>query len=145
MMTKTYTLTVFNTCTSQYEDVAVTKEIYNEFRRGEWKIKRNNRKHRANETPFSLLIGGADGSFENFTEFVFTEDDPADHYMDKLLRSALQHAMEDLPEKDKALIHALFYENLTERAYAEQLGVCQSAVHKRKRRILVKLKKILTF
>lgn len=39
-MTKTYTLTVFNTCTSQYEDIEVTKEVYNEFRRGEWRIEK---------------------------------------------------------------------------------------------------------
>lgn len=64
-MTKTYTLTVFNTCTSQYEDVEVTKEVYNEFRRGEWRIEKNDDKHRANETPFSELIGGDDGAFEN--------------------------------------------------------------------------------
>ena len=57
-MTKTYTLTVFNTCTSQYEDIEVTKEVYNEFRRGEWRIEKNDDKHRANETPFSELIGG---------------------------------------------------------------------------------------
>ena len=48
-MTKTYTLTVFNTCTSQYEKVETTKEIYNEFRRGEWRIEKNDDKHRANE------------------------------------------------------------------------------------------------
>lgn len=40
-MTKTYTLTVFNTCTSQYEDIEVTKEVYNEFRRREWRIEKN--------------------------------------------------------------------------------------------------------
>lgn len=40
-MAKTYTLTVFNTCTSQYEKVEATKEVYNEFRRGEWRIEKN--------------------------------------------------------------------------------------------------------
>lgn len=39
-MAKTYTLTVFNTCTSQYEKVETTKEIYNEFRRGEWRMRK---------------------------------------------------------------------------------------------------------
>ena len=69
-MAKTYTLTVFNTCTSQYEKVEATKEVYNEFRRGEWRIEKNDDKHRANETLFSELIGGNDGAFENFREFI---------------------------------------------------------------------------
>ena len=136
---------VFNTFTNQYEEVAVSTAVYNEFRRGKWTIERNDRRYHKHEIPFSSLIGGTDGSFENFSEFIFTEDDPVDQNANKLLLSALQRAVEDLAEKDKDLIRALFHENLTERAYAEQLGVCQSAVHKRKRRILVKLKKILTF
>ena len=69
-MAKTYTLTVFNTCTSQYEKVEATKEVYNEFRRGEWRIEKNDDKHRANETLFSELIGGNDGAFENFRECI---------------------------------------------------------------------------
>lgn len=75
-MKKTYTLTVFNTCTSQCEDVEVTKEVYNEFRRGEWRIDKNDDKHRANETPFSELIGGDDGAFENFSEFIDNSQNP---------------------------------------------------------------------
>jgi len=48
-----------------------------------------------------------------------------------------------LPKKDQELIYALFYEEKTERAYAKQIGVSPSTVHRRKEEIIKKLKKYL--
>ena len=141
-MTKTYTLTVFNTCTSQYEDVEVTREVYNEFRRGEWRIEKNDNKHRANETPFSELIGGDDGAFENFSEFIDNSLNPECIFAEHAKIKALYSAMSMLSDLDKQLLQALFFDGLTEREYAELTGVFRNAVHKRKVRILAKLKKI---
>lgn len=42
---------------------------------------------------------------------------------------------------DKQLLQALFFDGMTEREYAERAGVFRNAVHKRKARILAKLKK----
>ena len=39
---KKYTLTVFNTCTREYEEVAVTEEVYRTYYRTGWNIKDNN-------------------------------------------------------------------------------------------------------
>ncbi len=142
-MIKTYTLTVFNTCTSQYEDVEVTREVYNEFRRGEWRIEKNDDKHRANETPFSELIGGDDGAFENFSEFIDNSLNPECIFAKHAQIDALYSAMNMLPDLDKQLLKALFFDGLTERQYAELTGVFRNAVHKRKTRILAKLKKIM--
>ena len=82
-MEKTYTLNVLNTCTSQYEDVEVTKEVYDEYRRGEWRIKKNDDRHKAHETPFSELTGGDNGAFENFKEFADTKNTPENALMRK--------------------------------------------------------------
>lgn len=48
-----------------------------------------------------------------------------------------------LAPEEQALIRALFFEEKTERQYAEELGVYRNAVHVRKTRILKKLKKLL--
>ena len=130
-MAKTYTLTVFNTCTSQYEKVETTKEIYNEFRRGEWRIEKNDDKHRANETPFSELIGGDDGQ------------NPKCIFAEQIQIESLYSAMDMLSDLDKQLLQALFFDGMTEREYADLTGVFRNAVHKRKVRILAKLKKIM--
>lgn len=48
-----------------------------------------------------------------------------------------------LPKKDQELIYALFYEEKTERVYAEQIGVSPSTVHRRREKIIKKLKNYL--
>ena len=45
--------------------------------------------------------------------------------------------------EEQALIQALFFEEKTERQYADELGVYRNAVHVRKMKVLKKLKKIL--
>ena len=61
----------------------------------------------------------------------------------KISVDKLHTALSQLPKQDYDLIQALYFEERTEREYAEQLGVYRSAVHKRKTRILEKLKKLL--
>lgn len=124
-MTKTYKLIVFNTCTSQYEDIEVTKEVYNEFRRGEWRIVKNDDKHRTNETPFSELIGGDDGAFENFSEFIDNSQNPESIFAECAKIKDLYSALSMLSDLDKQLLQALFFDGLTERQYAELQGVSQ--------------------
>ena len=47
-----------------------------------------------------------------------------------------------LPKKDQELIYALFYEEKTERVYAEQIGVSPSTVHRRREKIMKKIEKL---
>ena len=58
-------------------------------------------------------------------------------------KAELRRSLAMLPQKDQALIEALFYDGLSERQYAEALGISQSAVNKRKHRILRKMRKLL--
>lgn len=51
-------ITVFDTITGQYTEITVTQTVYDEYRRGKWRIDKNNAKHNANETPISSLIDG---------------------------------------------------------------------------------------
>lgn len=60
------------------------------------------------------------------------------HMLDKLLQS-----LSVLPEDERNLIHALFFDGMTEREYAAQEGAFHNAIHKRKTRILKKLKKLM--
>ncbi len=55
----------------------------------------------------------------------------------------LRKALKELTETERELIEALYYCGMTERQYAQQHGVLHNAVHKRKMRILGKLKKII--
>lgn len=61
----------------------------------------------------------------------------------KISVEELNRALEQLDESELALIMALFFDGKTEREYAKELGVYHNAVHKRKIRILEKMKKLL--
>lgn len=144
-MNKQNTVMVFNTCTSQYEEVLVSEEVYNEYRRGEWRIQKNDAKHRANETPFSALVGGKDGAYENFREFVDTANVPEKLVLQSMLLNSLRHAITGLDPAEQKLIEALFFKGDSEQKYAVKVGVTQQAISKQKRRIIEKLKKQLVF
>lgn len=138
-----YILTVFNTMTQRDEEIQVDEEVYRVFRRTGWNIKDNDQSFFDHEIQMSGMIGGQDGAYENFREFVEIQDVPERIVLQTLENQALYHAVLALPEADRRLVRALFYEGRTEQEYAKELGVSQQAVHKRKARILRELKKFL--
>lgn len=143
-MPNLYKLKVFNTVTSLYEEILVTKEVYDEYRRGEWRIDKNEEKHRKNEIPFCSLIGAEDRDPLFFAEFVSHNDDPASQLASVEARRQLYDAITALSEADQSLIYALFFCGLTEKQYADKIGVKQQTIHKKKERILRSLRKRLT-
>ena len=63
--------------------------------------------------------------------------------LQRLQVEALKAALQTLSEEERRIINAIFYEALSERDAAGQLGITQPALHKRKVKILKKLKKFL--
>lgn len=61
----------------------------------------------------------------------------------KIMSETLHRCIDLLNSKEKELIQALYFQGLSERNYAEFKGVSQNAIHKRKKRILAKLKKFI--
>lgn len=59
------------------------------------------------------------------------------------LRDRVRHAVELLTEAERELIHAIYYEELTERDVAEREGVSQNKVFKQRQRALTKLRLLL--
>lgn len=142
-MNNLYTINVYDTTTGKERIINVCKEVYDEFRRGEWRIEKNDGKHSANETQFSALLGGEDGAYENFHEFIDYDSDPSELLLKAMMIEKLYSAFEHLEKAERELIDALFFQEMTEREYAKKKGVYQSAINKRKLRILEKIKKFL--
>ena len=92
----------------------------------------------------SGLIGGEEGAYENFKEFIDTENIPDNTVLKIMEIDALRKAISVLPDADKALIRALFYDGLTEQEYAAQVGISQQMINRKKQRILKLLKKLLS-
>lgn len=55
----------------------------------------------------------------------------------------LHHAIQILTEEEQELIELLYFDEKSERDIAQMKGICRNAIHKRKLRILHKLKIIL--
>lgn len=60
-----------------------------------------------------------------------------------LMLEKLLNVFQGLTSDEQALVKAIYFDGLSEREYAAQLGVYPNAVHKRKVRILEKLKKMM--
>ena len=60
---------------------------------------------------------------------------------------ALRKALDRLPQAERVLIDALYFSNngtgMAERGYAEKLGISKTALHARKKKVLVTLKNFL--
>lgn len=140
---KTYTIKVYNTLTAQYEEVAVSKEVYQTYMRTEWNIKDNNKSYYDHEIQMSGLVGGENGNYENFPEFIDTENTPEELVLDEVQKSELKQIVAKFSKEDRSLLQAIFIEGLSEREYARRLGVFHNAVHKRKLRIIGRIKKLL--
>ena len=69
--------------------------------------------------------------------------DVAEAAVTSVMLGRLRECLHLLTDEELELVHALFYEELTEREYARKKGVYRNAIHKRKARILAKLKKLM--
>ena len=140
-MERTYTVKVYNTISNQFEDVAVTKEIYDIYRRTEWNIKDNNESFYEHEIQMSGLIGGEDDGYENFREFVDEENTPERNIVYAEIKKALLESVAELAEEERALVHALYWQGLSEREYSRRSGIPQRTINHRKMYILEKMRK----
>lgn len=60
-----------------------------------------------------------------------------------IIRDQLYNSLELLTLEERELIHAMFFEGVTEREYARRKGVYSNAVHKKKKRIVAKLRDLM--
>lgn len=98
-----------------------------------------------------LSIENDDFSYDSLTtnefngeDILIDESDPVDEKaIQNLMIEKLRICLPLLNEREMNLIYALYYLNLSEYKIAKMYGVSQNAIHKRKKRILHKLKKIL--
>jgi RNA polymerase sigma factor (sigma-70 family) len=118
------------------EKVAVSEEVYRAFKRPLWS-ERKRRKVRAEH----------ERSLDAFIDDGFDIPDGgrliSEILEDKQTLELLFAALEALTADERELIDALFFDDKSEQELANETGVSQQAVSKRKNRILAKLKKLL--
>lgn len=66
-----------------------------------------------------------------------------DAAMANILHDRLHRCLALLDKPDRQLIHALYFEGLSERKYAKRVGIPQQTISDRKLRVLAQLKKLI--
>ncbi len=94
------------------------------------------------------VIPSREDSYERLIEldiqFLDDDENVEDQVFQKIQSEMIHKALSFLSDEEEKLIRLLFFEERTEREVAELMGIYHNAVHKRKKRILRKLKNILT-
>lgn len=137
------TVKVYDTITGKMVDVEVSQEVYDAYMRTEWNIHDNNESFYEHEIQFSMLIGGDDGAFENFHEFITDDDPTAGYALSKAAFDEVIAAVATLKKADRELIHMIYFDEYTEQECADLLGTTQQNIHKKKKRILSNLYKLM--
>ena len=118
------------------QKVPVSEAVYRAYKRPVW-MERKRRIVRADrERSLDALLAAG-------MEFPNTQTPVSKVVEDKLLLDMALAALAALPEDERSLIIALFFEGKTERALTVETGLSKTGVHKQKIRILDKLKKII--
>lgn len=139
------TVKVYDTITGKMVDVEVSQEVYNAYMRTEWNIHDNDESFYEHEIQFSMLIGGDDGAFENFREFIIDGDPTADRAILTELKDNVKKCFEQMKPHEVELLMMIFWEQLTEDECAVRLNTSRQNVHNKKVRFLDRFTKLYKF
>ena len=91
-----------------------------------------------------LSLDGFIDDAGNALDFIADEAvDIAETVVNVVMVDRLKDTLPLLSDSEQALIQAIFFDGLSERAYSEKQGLSPSAIHGRKMKILRKLKRII--
>ena len=142
-MDKTYAIITYNPATGKEETVPVTKEVYDEFRRGIWRCEKSDLKYIAHTYPMSCLTGDDDDSEDRFEEYEDENFNLEELIIQNERLEKLRFALKQLSPEERKLIDLIYSNGLSQQEISELFLISQQAVHKRKIKILKKLKNFL--
>lgn len=136
------------------QPIEVSEEVYAAYMQGERKMRyfesdlKTERILLAEDGQIVQVIPSREDSLDrimddNAGQFADLHENVEETILRKISISYVREALAQLTEKERQLIDALYFQEMTERDAAAMLGISQPAVHKQKIRILRKLKKSL--
>lgn len=119
----------------------VEERDYQEFYKTERRQRYLREESRINgEISFDML---ATDEFKGKEIIVNSREDVAQEVENKIMLDDLSSALDMLTDEERELLQELYFEERTERELANQKNVSQVAIHKRKLRVLDKIKRFL--
>ena len=127
---KKYIINVKNTFTDKYENIEVSEEVYTAYMRTGWNIKDNDDSFFKHQIQFSVLLGNLDDAIENFKELMNSKEDIEEIAELNIELKILFKAMKQLSNDELKLISLIYFEDKTEREYAEIYNISQKNIKK---------------
>ena len=131
----------------------VSKELYEAYYKGQRKEKyfthdlKQEHIKVDKETGGIIVISSREDSYERLLEAEKQFAEEAENVEDVAVRAVmlekLNEALHTLTDEETAIIHALFYQEISEVELAKKLGIARTTLQSRKYKILEKLRKLL--
>lgn len=134
------------------QSVEVSRELYEVYYKGQRKekyftedLKREHTKinHNTGET---IVVPSREDSYERLIEaekqFIDGIESVEDVVIRMIMMEKLKKVLTKLNDEEMKIIHALFYQEISEAELAKQLGIARTTLQSRKYKILEKLKKL---
>lgn len=137
-----------------YPGVKISPEVLDVLKKGDRKMKyievdlKTERFVHKQKENIAVFLPSREDSYERIcadehTQFAADGASPEEELLHSESFQLLRAALLELEPDEAALIQALFYEGLSEREYAKQLGISQKGINKRRKKVLEKLCTIL--
>lgn len=128
----------------------VSKEIYDYLKKNDSKMeyalkgRKIERVRKNNKTGEKESLPSLEDSYERLQECNVQFQDSSIHLIDDVIEKiTVMQLIESLAENERIIITMLYFDEFTEREVANSLKISRSALHKKKKHILEKLKKLL--
>ena len=120
------------------ELIPVTEEVYRAYQQPKWREKKQDEVRAIKETSLDVMLeSGHEVRLDLGQALV------EDIALDKLLLDELLNALMKLTDDERSLLNELFYKEKSEREIAKEIGISSIAIHKRKHKIINKLRQFL--
>lgn len=131
----------------------VSRELYEAYYKGQRKEKyfthdlKQEHTKVDKETGEMIVVPSREDSYERLLEaekqFAEEAEDVEDAAVRAVMLERLNEALHTLTDEEAAIIHDLFYKEISEVELAKKLGIARTTLQSRKYKILEKLKKLL--
>ena len=131
----------------------VNKELYDTYYKGRRKEKyftydlKQEHTRVDKETGEMIVVPSREDSYERLLEaekqFAEEVENVEDVAVRAVMMEKLNEALHTLTDAETAIIHALFYQEISEVELAKKLGIARTTLQSRKYKILEKLRKLL--
>ena len=133
--------------------IKVSKELYETYYKGQRKEKyfthdlKQEHTKVDKETGEMIVVPSREDSYERLLEaekqFAEETEKVEDVAVRAVMLEKLNEALHTLTDEETAIIHALFYQEISEVELAKKLGIARTTLQSRKYKILEKLRKLL--